>query len=280
MTTHQINNETQNTATENNPTDNNTNPPNITINTNNTDTQNTTQEDTIETTTTQEHTNDNNTNENNNNKNSTTAKHQSSQYKPTPIIIDKIKTTLNKTQIDQTIKDIFKDIQLSIQHLKKGELSSPPNSHHRYKHTNSMLKREKYKKEIFGNSLYIHLAGKKDERPWLCINKIPPQISLQVIEAVLKKLNIETEGLHRKQNGSLISTIILFKVNNEKIEKQITHTKITIGNTTTNIRKYINANTLRCTNCQQLRHLNRGCKNIRRCVRCAATTCPPWSMPK
>ena len=276
MTAHQLNYETQNTATENIPTENNTNPPNTPTNTANTDTQNTTQEDTIETTTTQEHTNDNNTNENINHKNSTTATHQNSQYKPTPIIIDNIKTTLNKTQIDRTLKDTFKDIKFSIQHLKKGGVVLTPELSPRIQeHTCSMLKKEKYQKEIFGNSLYIHLAGKKDVRPWLCINKIPPQISLQEIEAELKKLNIETEGLHRKQNGSLISTIILFKVNNERIEKQITHTKITIGNTTTNIRKYINANTLRCTNCQQLGHLNRGCKNIRRCVRCAATTCPP-----
>ena len=155
MTT-QLNNETQNTATENNPTDNNTNPPNTTTNTTNTDTQNTTQEDTLETTTTQGHTNDNNTNENNNNKNSTTAKHQSSQYKPTPITIDSVQTTLNKTQIDRTIKDIFKDIQFSIQHLKKGELSSPPNYHHKYKNIQTQCSREKNTKRKYLATAYTY----------------------------------------------------------------------------------------------------------------------------
>ena len=82
-----------------------------------------------------------------------------------------------------------------------------------------MLKIPKCPKEIFGNNIYINLAGKEDTRPWLCINKIPPHISLKEIEEDILKQKIETEVLHRKQNASLTSTIILFKVKNEKIEK-------------------------------------------------------------
>ena len=129
-------------------------------------------------------------------------------------------------------------------------------------------------KEVFGSNLYLHIAGKEDTRPWLCINQIPVSLSTQEIEAELQKQNIETEGIHRKTNGALTSTTVLFKVKNDKIERKILHTKLNIGNTTTTIRKYLNINTLRCTNCQKLGHLNRVCKNVRRCVRCADTNCP------
>ena len=136
-----------------------------------------------------------------------------------------------------------------------------------------MLQPANYPTEVFGTNLYIHLAGKADTRPWLCINQIPTSLSIQKIEE-LKNKNIGTEGIHRKTNGTLTSTLILFKVENERVEKKILHTKLTIGNTTTTIRKYLNINTIRCTNCQKLGHLNRGCKNVRRCVRCADTNCP------
>ena len=61
-------------------------------------------------------------------------------------------------------------------------------------------------------------------------------ISLQRIEADFKQ-KIETEGLHRKQNGSLTTIISTIQIKKRKIENQITHTKINIGNTTTTIRK-------------------------------------------
>ena len=54
---------------------------------------------------------------------------------PTPIIIDNIKTTLNKQQIERTLRDIFPNIKISIQHLKKGGIVITPeptteNDHH------------------------------------------------------------------------------------------------------------------------------------------------------
>ena len=168
-------------------------------------------------------------------------------------------------------------MQFTIQHLKKGgivltpEPSPSSDSHH---HANKMLQPSNYPTEVFGTNLYIHLADKADTRPWLCINQIPPSLTIQKIEVELKNKNIGTEGIHGKTNGTLTSTLILFKVENERAEKKILHTKLTIGNATTTIRKYLNINTLRCTNCQKLGHLNRGCKNVRRCVRCADTNYP------
>ena len=41
----------------------------------------------------------------------------------TTIMIDNIQTALNKQQIEHTLRDIFPDINLSIEHLKKVELS-------------------------------------------------------------------------------------------------------------------------------------------------------------
>ena len=187
-----------------------------------------------------------------------------------------MKTTLNKQQIERTLRDIFPDIILSIQHLKKGRIVITPeptikNDHH----INKILLKTNYPKEVFGNNIYLHLAGKDDLRPWLCINKIPVNISIKDINSQLQKQNITTEGIHRKQTDNLPSTIILFKVHNENIVKKILHTKIHIGNTITNIREYINITTIRCTNCQQLGHLGRVCRNTKRCVRCADTNCPP-----
>ena len=213
---------------------------------------------------------------NNTNPNKQQQTSQKNHLTPTPIIIDNIKTTLNKQQIERTLREIFPDIKLSIQHLKKGGIVITPeptteNDHH----INKILLKSNYPKEVFGKNIYIHLAGKDDLRPWLCINKIPIDISIQEINSQLLKQNITAEGIHRKHTGNLPSTIILFKVQNENIVKKILHTKLHIGNSITNIRKYINITTIRCTNCQQLGHLGRVCRNTKRCVRCADTNCPP-----
>ena len=147
------------------------------------------------------------------------------------------------------MRDIFPDITFSIQHLKKGEIAITPaqtaETHH---HINKILQKINYPEEVFGNNIYLHLAGKDDLRPWLCINKIPANLSIQDINTQLREQNIITEGIHRKQTGNLTSTIILFKVQNENILKKILHTKMHIGNTITNIRNCINITTIRCKN--------------------------------
>ena len=208
--------------------------------------------------------------ETNNNTNPTKQQqtNQINHLTPTPIIIDNIKTTLNKQQIERTLRDIFPNIKISIQHLKNGGIAITPEPTTENDHQiNKILQKTNYPKEVFGNILYLHLAGKDDLRPWLCINKIPVNISIQDINSQLQQQNITTEGIHRKQTGNLPSAIILFKVHNENIAKKILHTKIHIGNTITNIRKYINITIIRCTNCQQLGHLGRVCRNTKRCVR-------------
>ena len=103
-------------------------------------------------------------------------------HKPTPIIIDNI-TTLSTQQIDKTLRETFKNINFTIQHLKKGGIFLTPEPSLDWQHhTNKMLQTANYPQEVFGSNLYLHIAGKVDTIPWLCISQIPVSLSTQEIE--------------------------------------------------------------------------------------------------
>lgn len=127
-----------------------------------------------------------------------------------PTIIDNKPTTLNNDQIDTKLHQIFT-------HLKQGGIVITPTATIDLpKQTNSFLNIDNYPTNIFGKHLYIHLANDKDLRPWLRLNQIDTGTTLEEIPQTLDVHNIIHEGLHRKINGKLTTTLILFKTNDQQ----------------------------------------------------------------
>ena len=104
------------------------------------------------------------------------------------------------------------------------------------KEIKTILKQTKWDEDFFGKDLYIHLAN-KDARPWLCVNKVPPTMDLAKIKAGISRIapvvgmencEIRIEGLHRTCKGSYPAQLVLFKVQNDLIAKNISDQNSTI----------------------------------------------------
>ena len=82
------------------------------------------------------------------------------------------------------------------------------------------------------------------------------------------------EGLHRKFKGSYPTQLVLFKVQNDLVAKNISDQNFTIDGKQFKIREYLETTSFRCTRCQELgSHLSKDCSNPKKCVRCAGPDC-------
>ena len=104
------------------------------------------------------------------------------------------------------------------------------------KEINTFLKQSKWDEDFLGKDLYIHLAN-EDALPWLCVNKVPPTMDLAKIKEGIIKIDpvvgmknweINIKGMHRKFKGSCPTQLVLFKVQNDLIAKNISDRSITI----------------------------------------------------
>lgn len=77
------------------------------------------------------------------------------------------------------------------------------------------------------------------------------------------------EGLHRHRNGSSITSLIKFKVNNKLTFNLLENKHITLGEQHLIIRPYINKEIRQCKNCYSFWHPTVKCKNKKVCVLCA-----------
>ena len=128
----------------------------------------------------------------------------------------------------------------------------------------------------------LHLA-KKDARPWLCLSKVPPTMELAKIKAGISRIDtvvgkenweIRIEGLHREFKGSYPTHMVVFKVQNHLIVKNISNQNFTIDGKQFKIREYLESTSFRCIRCQELgSHLSKDCSNPKKCVRCAGPYC-------
>ena len=193
-----------------------------------------------------------------------------------PIIVDNMTSKYNKEQLVKKLHETFNKIPFTTRHLKQGGIAITPTvTEDLPKHTNTLLNKDNYPTNIFGQHLYIHLSNDNDLRPWLCLNKVDYDITMDEISQKLNEHYIQHEGLHRKLNGTLPTTLILFKVTNKHQHDLIINKKLPINKQISTIRQHINISTIRCTHCQKLGHIRRLCPNPRRCVRCAGENCLP-----
>ena len=74
------------------------------------------------------------------------------------------------------------------------------------------------------------LKSNCDARPWLCVNKVPPTMGLAKIKEGINKIDpvvgmenweIRIEGLHRKFKRSYPTQLVLFKVQNDLVARNI-----------------------------------------------------------
>ena len=203
------------------------------------------------------------------------TKHQTKGRRITPIIIDNLKpqTDLNITK--QQLQHAFPGKTFTVRQLKNGGIVISPE---KQEDVNAFLKHDKYNQQYFGQHLYIHFPhSDSDQRPWLCINKVPLTHNINDIKSQLTNIeqNIQIEGLNRKQSSTIPTTLILFKTNNEHSQNLLLHNTVQLNNSTSTITIYIPKTQTRCTNCQRIGHLKHQCKHQRRCVRCAGTSCIP-----
>ena len=85
---------------------------------------------------------------------------------------------------------------------------------------------------------------------------------------------IRIEGLHRKFKVSYPTQLVLFKVQNDLVAKNISDQNFTIDGKQFKIREYLETTSFRCTRCQELgSHLSKDCSNPKKCVRCAGPDC-------
>ena len=85
---------------------------------------------------------------------------------------------------------------------------------------------------------------------------------------------IKIEGLHRKFKGSYPIQLVLFKVQNDLVAKNISDQNFTIDGKQFKIREYLETTYFRCIRCQELgSHLSKDCSNPKECVRCAGPDC-------
>ena len=185
--------------------------------------------------------------------------------------ITSLTTTINKEHIKST------------RQLKQGGIEVVPSS---IEGMNSLLKISNYDLTIFGENVYPHLAGVNDQRPWLCINKVPYSKDAEIdtlknIKHQLQSMKIETlgegilvEGLHRKYNSKNPTSLILFKTKNEIHINKLIESKIKLTNINHDIRKYIDKKNTQCTKCKRVGHLKTNCKFAYTCGRCGSEKCP------
>lgn len=235
-----------------------------------------------------EQTNDtqNNTNPNEWNTVNRNKKTNKKENRTQRIIIDNSDTPYTKPQKEKFITDELGTHIEKIETLKKGGIIITPTDN---KALNKILKHT-FSQEKLGANLYIHLDGdEKDNRPWLCLNKInyeedTEQETLELIKNELQSKtdaltgdNIKIEALHRKLNKDKPTTLILFKTQNKINQDTLTTTdnKITHRFQSHTIRLYINKQHTQCGKCQRLGHHTRECKKTKHtCVRCAGDCLP------
>ena len=74
--------------------------------------------------------------------------------------------------------------------------------------------------------------GKTSKYIWLCVNKVPPTMELAGISRIdpvvgMENLEIRIEGLHTKFKGYYPTQLVLFKVQNDLIAKNISDQNFT-----------------------------------------------------
>ena len=195
------------------------------------------------------------------------------------ILIDNITTKHTRAEIEIKLRRQFRRVRYALTFLKRGGLALVLETP---KEINTILKQTKWDEDVFGKDLYIHLAN-KDARPWLCVNKVPPTMELAKINEGISSIDpvvgmgnweIKIEGLHRKFKGSYPTQLVLFKVQNDPVAKNISDQNFTIDGKQFKIREYLETTSFRCTRCQELgSHLSKDCSNPKKCVRCAGPDC-------
>ena len=194
------------------------------------------------------------------------------------ILIDNT-TKHTRTEIEIKLGQQFPGVCYALTFLKRGSLALILETP---KEINTILKQTKWDEDFFGKVLYIHLAN-KDTRPWLCVNRVPPTMELAKIKVGISSIDpvvgmenweIKIKGLHRKFKGSYPTQLVLFKVQNDLVAKNISDQNFTIDGKQFKIREYLETTSFRCTRCQELgSHLSKDCSNPKKCVRCAGPDC-------
>ena len=205
-----------------------------------------------------------------------TAQNIQKQHKNPPVIVGNITNTHTQSDTLKKIRSQFENTEImKIEFLNCGDLAITP----KYpKDVNSLLLMEKWDNVFFGEHLYIYLAD-SDICLWYCVNKIPLEVDIHQIRNALEELktpsghSIHAENIHRKAKGSHPTTSVIFKV--REYITELTDTNIYIDRKEYTIKKFVQSEVLRCTNCQGFGHLLEWCNSPQKCVRCSA---PNWEV--
>ena len=132
------------------------------------------------------------------------------------------------------------------------------------------MKQTKWDEDFFG----------KDLRPWLCVNKVPPTLELAKLKDGISRIDpvvemeiweIKIEGLHWKFKGSYRTQLVLFKVQNDLVAKNISDQNFTIDGKQFKIREYLESTSF-CF--QEIgSHLSKDYSNPKKWVRFAGPDC-------
>ena len=133
------------------------------------------------------------------------TKHQTKGRIITPIIIDNLKpqTDLNITK--QQLQHAFPGKTFTARQLKKGGIVISPE---KQEDVNAFLKHDKYNPQYFCQHLYIHFPhSDSDQRPWLCINKVPLAHNINDIKSQLinidQNIQIYNHQIHTKNTDQM-----------------------------------------------------------------------------
>ena len=190
-----------------------------------------------------------------------------------PLIIDNINKKF------QSEEDIRKELQRCNPHIKiskikklpKGGILIFPETSADY---NRCLK--DWPEDSFESKIKVHVPASQDTRPSLCINKYSLESNIEKVKENLDKKDIKIDELRRLTNyKGRESTLIIFKVENEKVQNFLETNGVQIEGISYTVRKYLKKDTqvIRCINCQRLGHSNNNCKFEKRCVRCGGKSC-------